>query len=263
VNLLQPFYSVRNCAIGCEVSREVNRIGITDTEGDRMLLSIDRVLQLLAEGKSLERIAELSQVRVEDVRSIIENARKLLLEHNKARARKKVIIEKVKEESRESAASPESDLDTAEILAGAELTAVPLASSLTMYVDGASRGNPGPAGIGIVINDRDGRQVGKVSDYIGIKTNNFAEYTALIRALQIAIYFKTKELKIRTDSELAVKQIRGDYKVSNENIKPLYAEVIRLKKMVNSCRIEHVTRNLNEKADYLAGRAATIYKKKK
>jgi ribonuclease HI len=131
-----------------------------------------------------------------------------------------------------------------------------------MYVDGASRGNPGPAGIGIVINDRDGRQVGKVSDYIGRRTNNFAEYTALIRALQIAIYFKTKELKIRTDSELAVKQIRGEYKVSNENIKPLYAEVIRLKKMINSCRIEHVTRNLNEKADYLAGRATTSYKKK-
>jgi ribonuclease HI len=262
VSLLHQFYRVRHCTTGCDASREVNRIGITGTEGNRMLLSIDRVLQLLAEGKSVERIAELSQLRIEDVRSIIENARKLLLEYNKAQAKKKIIIKKVDEFPGEYPPSPESDLEMAEIFAGAELTAVPLASSLTMYVDGASRGNPGPAGIGIVINDRDGRQVGKVSDYIGRRTNNFAEYTALIRALQIAIYFKTKELKIRTDSELAVKQIRGEYKVSNENIKPLYAEVIRLKKMINSCRIEHVTRNLNEKADYLAGRATTSYKKK-
>lgn len=257
------FYPVRDCTTGCDASREENRIGITGTEGSGMLLNIDRVLQLLAEGKSVERIAELSQVRVEDVHSIIESARKLLLEHNKAQAKKKIIIRKVKEFPEEYPASPESDLDTAEIFTGAELTAVPLASSLTMYVDGASSGNPGPAGIGIVINDRDGRQVGKVSDYIGRKTNNAAEYAALIRALKIAIYFKTKELKIRTDSELAVKQIRGEYKVSNENIKPLYAEVIRLKKKINSCRIEHVTRNLNEKADYLAGRAIASYRKKK
>ena len=118
-----------------------------------MLLSIDRVLQLLAEGKSVERIAELSQVRDEDVRSIIEDARRLLLEHNKARAKKKIIIDKVKESPNGYPASPELDLNVAEIFAGAELTAVPLASSLIMYVDGASSGNPGPAGIGIVIDE--------------------------------------------------------------------------------------------------------------
>ena len=222
-----------------------------------MLLSMDRVLQLLAEGKSAEKIAEMSAVAVEDVYRIIENARQLLMKFDKSRSKRKIIIKKKDGDSE----LPDEDVDTKEIFQGAELSAVPLGSSLVMYVDGASSGNPGPAGIGIVIIDRDGRQVGKVSSYIGRRTNNFAEYTALIRALRIAIYFKTKALRIRTDSELAVKQVRGEYKVSNRNIKPLYDEVVRLKKMINSCRIEHVTRNLNEKADYLAGKAISSYKK--
>lgn len=223
-----------------------------------MLLSMDRVLQLLAEGKSAEKIAEMSAVKVEDVYRIIENARQLLMEFDKTRSKRKIIIKK-KDEGGDRLS--EEDIDIKEIFQGAELSAVPMGSSLIMYVDGASSGNPGPAGIGIVIIDRDGRQVGKVSSYIGRGTNNFAEYTALIRALRIAIYFNTRALKIRTDSELAVKQVSGDYKVSNKNIKPLYDEVVRLKKMINSCRIEHVTRNLNEKADYLAGKAISSHEK--
>jgi ribonuclease HI len=223
-----------------------------------MLLSMDRVLQLLAEGKSAEKIAELAAVKVEDVYRVIENAREFLKEFDKPRSKRKIIIKK-KDEGDEGLS--EDDADIKEIFQGAELSAVPLGSSLVMYVDGASSGNPGPAGIGIVIIDRDGRQIGKVSSYIGRGTNNFAEYTALIRALRIAIYYKTKALKIRTDSELAVKQVMGEYKVSNKNIKPLYDEVVRLKKMINNCRIEHVTRNLNEKADYLAGKAISSHKK--
>ncbi len=222
-----------------------------------MLLSMDRVLQLLAEGKSAEKIAELAAVKVEDVYRVIENVREVLMEFDKSRSKRKIIIKK-KDEGDDGLS--EEDIDIKEILQGAELSAVPLGSSLVMYVDGASSGNPGPAGIGIVISDRDGRQVGKVSSYIGRGTNNFAEYTALIRALRIAIYYKTKALKIRTDSELAVKQVKGEYKVSNKNIKPLYDEVVRLKKMINNCRIEHVTRNLNEKADYLAGKAISSHK---
>ena len=132
-------------------------------------------------------------------------------------------------------------------------------NSTIIYTDGASSGNPGPAGIGIVIEDTEGRQLGKVSAYIGEKTNNFAEYTALIRALKIALYFKTRALKIRTDSELIVKQLKGEYKVNNTNIKPLYEEAVSLKKKIN-CRVEHVTRNLNDKADYLAKKAVSGYR---
>ncbi|MBP7736006.1 MAG: ribonuclease HI family protein [Spirochaetes bacterium] len=124
-----------------------------------------------------------------------------------------------------------------------------------MYTDGASSGNPGPAGIGIVIFDHDGRQIGKVSSYIGSRTNNYAEYTALIRALKIAIYFKAKVLRVRTDSELIVKQISGEYKVKNDQIKKLYDQAVSLIKEIGVCKIEHVPRSQNDKADYLAKKA--------
>ena len=125
-----------------------------------------------------------------------------------------------------------------------------------MYVDGASKGNPGPAGIGIVIYNNDDQFVGKVSLYIGIKTNNQAEYIALIRAMLIAIYFKTKTLKIRSDSELVVRQLLGEYQVNNSQIKKLYDKVMELKKQIPNFKIEHVMRNFNERADFLAKKAA-------
>jgi len=210
-----------------------------------MILSIERVLKLLSEGKSAEKIAEMSAVSIEDVYSLIAEARNMVLGQDRERARKKVIIKK----------QALSDFKN-DIFDGAELVAVPVESSLVVYTDGASRGNPGPAGIGIVFLDSEDRQVGKVSHYIGVQTNNFAEYTAVIRAIKIALYFKTKHLKIRTDSELIVRQITGEYKVKNEGIKPLYDEVMKLKEGVMDFRIEHVTRSLNDKADYLAKKAS-------
>jgi ribonuclease HI len=222
-----------------------------------MLLSVDRVLQLLAEGKSIQKIAELSGVEPEDVSAVIDEARRLLDASDRGKARKKIIIKK-KASPEGDAGDPqgEGDADVSAVLEGAELSAVPLGSSLVIYTDGASRGNPGPAGIGVVIYDSDNRQVGKVCASIGVQTNNYAEYTALVRALQIARYFKTKVLRVRTDSELIVRQMKGEYRVSNENIKPLYEEAMRLRKGINTFKIEHVTRNLNDKADYLAKKAS-------
>jgi ribonuclease HI len=221
-----------------------------------MLLSIDRVLQLLAEGKSAQKIAEMSLAEESDIYKIIEEARTLLQSNEKAKMRKKIIIKKKGlpnfENSSINSINENGEVNKEEIFDGAELSAVPLGSYLLIYTDGASSGNPGPSGIGIVINDKEDRIVGKVSCYIGINTNNFAEYTALIRALKIAIYYKTKELKIRTDSELIVKQIKGEYKVSSDKIKPLYEKAIELKKKINNCRIEHIPRSLNDKADHLA-----------
>jgi len=231
-----------------------------------MLLSIDRVMQLLSEGKSVEKIAELSDVREKDVCDVISKARKLLQDQEGSRSKKKIIIRKKGSEVKDTAVSDfevssdkevTGDDETKEVFEGAELSAVPLGSYLLMYTDGASSGNPGDAGIGILINDKENRTVGKVSCYVGVNTNNFAEYTALIRALEIAIYFKTKDLKIRTDSELVVKQIKGEYKVSSDKISPLYEKVIRLKKKVNSFRIEHIPRAQNDKADYLAKKGAS------
>ncbi|MCX8122666.1 MAG: ribonuclease HI family protein [Spirochaetes bacterium] len=219
-----------------------------------MLLSIDRVLQLLAEGKTLEKIAELSNMDVSEIQSIIEEARKIILEYDKQRAKSKIIVKKKSSVTQEkNNINPPGD----NIFDGLEvLSTIPTESVLTMYIDGASKGNPGPAGIGIVIYDGDDRLVGKVSAYIGKKTNNQAEYTALLRAIELALYFKTKTLKIRSDSELVVRQLSGEYQVTNTNIKKLYEKIIDLKKQIPVVKIEHVMRNFNEKADFLAKKAA-------
>ena len=221
-----------------------------------MLLSIDRVLQLLAEGKTIQKIAELSEAEPDDITNIIEDARKLLLDQEKVKTKKKILLKRKGLPNFENAESNESNKNeetgTEEIFDGAELSAVPFGSYLLIYTDGASSGNPGPSGIGVVINDKEDRTVGKVSFYVGVNTNNFAEYSALIRALKIAIYYKTKELKVRTDSELVVKQIKGEYKVTSDKIRPLYETAMNLKKKINNFRIEHVPRIQNDKADYLA-----------
>ena len=117
------------------------------------------------------------------------------------------------------------------------------------------------SGIGIVIYDNNDHQVGKVSLYIGNGTNNSAEYKAIIRALKIARYFQANDLKIRTDSELVVKQINGEYQVKNENIRPLYEEAISLIASLQKVRVEHVTRSLNDKADFLAKKASSAIRR--
>jgi ribonuclease HI len=221
-----------------------------------MLLSIDRVLKLLEDGKSLEKIAELAQCQVSDVIDVIEEARTMINKYEKPAVRKKIILKKTTDHDAPVQAETEyEEEERAALFDGAELSTIPLGSSLTMYIDGASSGNPGPAGIGIVILDNDNRQVAKVSSYIGRRTNNFAEYSALIRALKIALYFKTKSLRIRTDSELVVKQINGEYKVKHEQIKKIHDEASRLIRSIEKCKVEHIPRAQNEKADYLAKKA--------
>jgi len=228
-----------------------------------MLLSLDRLLQLLAEGKGVKKISEMAKVDEIEIFNMIEDIRKILITFDKEGSKKKIIIKR-KGVSQKSISNVD-EIKTAdmneEIFQGAELTLIPVYSSLLIYVDGASTGNPGPAGIGIVIFDKEDRQVGKVSCYIGKGTNNYAEYMALIRGMKIAIYFNTKNLKIRSDSELVVKQIRGEYKVNSKNIIPLFEEAVKLKAMFQRFRIEHVPRNLNDKADYLAKKAVSSIKK--
>jgi ribonuclease HI len=227
-----------------------------------MLLSIDRILQLLAEGKTIDKIAELAGCTSRDVSEIIEEIRILINKYEKPFSKKKIIIKKNNSplnsgegNNRVQLTRKESD-DLSLMLDGAELSAVPFDSSLTIYTDGASMGNPGNCGIGIVIFDSEDRQVGKVSAYIGRGTNDFAEYTALIRALKIAGSVKTKSLKIRTDSELIVKQIKGEQHIKQPAIKRLHDQAMKLIQEFESCKIEHVSRMFNEKADYLSKRGA-------
>lgn len=121
-----------------------------------------------------------------------------------------------------------------------------------VYTDGASRGNPGHAGIGVVLYDEEGNIIKEIFDYIGQTTNNIAEYKALIAGLNEALEMGYDEIEFYADSELMIKQINGLYKVKNEGIKPLYKQVCELLKEFQSYTATHIPREKNKRADELA-----------
>lgn len=216
-----------------------------------MLLSIDRVLQLLAEGKSVEKISELADCETSDVVSLIEEARELIHRHEKASGRRKVIIKK-KKDSPENEPSSADDEVAREVMSGTELAAIPVNASLTMYITGVSDADSGNAGIGIVIFDHENRQVGKVSDFVGRRSDASAEYVALIRALKLAEYFRVSELKIRTDSGRIVRQVKGGQEIKNSTLKGLADQAAAIISRIKNFRLEQIPRSQNDKADYLA-----------
>jgi len=126
---------------------------------------------------------------------------------------------------------------------------------LVIYSDGAARGNPGPAGAGAHIQNLSGNTIAEISEYLGDATNNVAEYKALILALERALPYAPEEVEIRSDSELLVKHILGEYKVKNEGLKPLFQKVKQLLSGIKKIDIKHVYRNENLRADELANEA--------
>src|SRR5215831_534219 len=126
---------------------------------------------------------------------------------------------------------------------------------LIAHTDGGARGNPGPAGYGVVIHDAQGNKVAGLSQYLGHQTNNFAEYQALIAALEYAVEHGPKALKVVSDSELMVRQIRGIYKVKDPTLRDLYARASELISQLEWFHIEHVLRGHNREADELANQA--------
>lgn len=134
---------------------------------------------------------------------------------------------------------------------------------LIFYIDGASQGNPGPAGIGVVVCDHKGNVIDNISEYLGEDTNNVAEYNALIIALEEGMVRKANSITINTDSELLVKQLNGDYKVKNEDLKQLFLRVQRLLKGFKQVQINHIDRSQNKGADKLATKAVDGNKKSK
>ena len=127
--------------------------------------------------------------------------------------------------------------------------------TLILYTDGASRGNPGEGGVGVVLTDLEDNIVLEEKLYLGECTNNQAEYRALILGLEEAKTLKPSKLVIRADSELLVRQLQGLYKVKNEGLQPLYLKAMKLLKGFSSLKIEHIPRERNKKADKLANRA--------
>jgi ribonuclease HI len=122
-------------------------------------------------------------------------------------------------------------------------------------IDGGSRGNPGPAAYGVVIRDAKGDVVARLKKYIGRMTNNVAEYYGLIAALDYVQSQGVKALRIESDSELLVKQMRGQYKVRSPELQPLFERARKMSQALESFRIDHVYREQNREADALANEA--------
>jgi len=136
-----------------------------------------------------------------------------------------------------------------------ELFEAPYAGAFEIRVDGASRGNPGQAGAGAVIRDPNGNVARELRKYLGVMTNNMAEYSALVMALSEAKTMGVSEVEVFADSELMVKQITGKYKVKSADLKPLYDEAYSLLKGFRRYKIVHVYREENSLADKLANEA--------
>ncbi|SHJ77404.1 ATP-dependent sacrificial sulfur transferase LarE [Tepidibacter formicigenes] len=124
-----------------------------------------------------------------------------------------------------------------------------------LYTDGGSRNNPGDAGIGVVIMDNKGNTIKELGEYIGVETNNVAEYKAFIKGLEECINLGYTKIKAHLDSQLIVKQIQGEYKVKNENLKVLHKKAKDLIEKIELFEIIHIKRALNKKADYLVNKA--------
>jgi ribonuclease HI len=126
---------------------------------------------------------------------------------------------------------------------------------VTIYTDGACKGNPGPASIGVVLLDETGKTVKEISKSIGLSTNNKAEYMAVIEGLNAAIDHHADEIDLMMDSELVVKQLTGKYRVKNPDLKVLHSSAINLLLKFNRRSIKHIDRSFNSKADSLANKA--------
>jgi ribonuclease HI len=128
----------------------------------------------------------------------------------------------------------------------------------TLFADGGSRGNPGPAASGAVIVDPSGEVVQEVGNYLGVATNNVAEWTALLIGLEAAAERGIRRLAIRLDSELVVKQLRGEYRVKHADLQPLHRRAVTLLRRFEHVDLRHVPRKQNTLADALVNRVLDL-----
>lgn len=126
---------------------------------------------------------------------------------------------------------------------------------VVIHSDGVSRGNPGPAAIGAIIRDERGRLLASISQPIGRATNNQAEYRAIIAALEKALALGARQVELNSDSELVVRQIKGQYRVRKEALRPLYQRVKELQSLLEGFTVRHIPRQQNREADKLANAA--------
>lgn len=137
-----------------------------------------------------------------------------------------------------------------------------MASSWTktvfIYTDGASRGNPGPAALGLQVFNSEKNLIHEEGVYLKQGTNNFAEYSAVVYALELAVKNQVQELHLFSDSELLIQQLKGKYRVKSPNIKPLFQKCLTLIKSIPKTHFQHIPREQNVAADRLANRALDL-----
>lgn len=126
---------------------------------------------------------------------------------------------------------------------------------VTIYTDGAARGNPGPAGLGVVVLDERGKILSELARYIGETTNNQAEYHGLLAGLEEAARLGARGVRVRMDSELVVRQLSGTYRVKSPDLLPLFQRVRTWRARFQSFEVKHVSREENRRADALANAA--------
>jgi ribonuclease HI len=129
---------------------------------------------------------------------------------------------------------------------------------IRLFADGGSRGNPGPAGVGAVLFDEKGEAVEEVSKYIGTATNNVAEYLAVIYGLQEAVFRGVKEIVINVDSQLVARQLKGEYRVKDQNIRKFFDIASNLLRMFDKIEIREIPREENGDADALVNKAIDL-----
>lgn len=127
-----------------------------------------------------------------------------------------------------------------------------------IHIDGGARGNPGPAGAGVVVEDGDGNILHEGGYFLGKATNNHAEYRGLIRALEVAGEHSATAVVVHSDSELLVRQVNGQYRVKADHLKPLFKQAFDLLKQFRQWRVEHIRREQNARADQLANMAMDL-----
>jgi ribonuclease HI len=205
-----------------------------------MKKNLKKILELLAGGLPLENAWEQAgfHARTEAEEALREMAAELGRE--------------------EEAVSPGPAATTKPVSAGTSVKTVDITgmmiSRLIVHADGASRGNPGPAAAAVVAYDTDGTELASRAKQLGTATNNVAEYSACILALELAADFGAPEVTVRMDSELVVKQMNGEYKIKNEKLAALAGQVRELAAGFRRCVWEHVPRSGNAAADRLANK---------
>jgi ribonuclease HI len=197
-----------------------------------------QLLLAIAEHESLERTCAALELDLETARKLLRGAAVALRSEKPAKPPKAVAPEP------EPKAQPRAPIgDSAGVLA------------MRVFSDGAARGNPGPAGAGAVLTDAKGNVLARLGHFLGRQTNNVAEYQGLILGLRRAQEMGAREVEVRADSQLMIRQLAGQYAVRNAALKPLHAEALRLLRGFARYGLQHIPREQNSLADEMSNRA--------